>query len=101
MKFEELEEKIVMWSKARNIIQNSTAATQLLKAISEMGELADATIKGNKAESEDAIGDVLVCLINYCEIEGFDIIGCLQLAYDEIKDRKGTLLPNGCFVKEK
>jgi len=28
------------------------------------------------------------------------ITKCLEGAYNEIKDRKGTLLPNGCFVKE-
>lgn len=65
-----------------------------------MGELADATIKKDIPGIEDAIGDVLVCLINYSEIMKLDIVECLEGAYNEIKDRKGTLLPNGCFVKE-
>lgn len=29
-----------------------------------------------------------------------DLVQCLAEAYDEIKDRKGTLMPNGIFVKE-
>ena len=91
---------VIKWSKDRQIIQNSTKETQLFKAFSEMGELADATIKGDLKEAKDAVGDVLVCLINYCEISRIQITDCLEIAYNEIKDRKGTLLPNGCFVKE-
>lgn len=82
------------------IIQNSTKETQLFKAFSEMGELADATIKGDLKATKDAVGDVLVCLINYCEICGIELVDCLELAYSEIKNRKDTLLPSGCFVKE-
>lgn len=98
--FERLNMAVIRWAKDRMIIQNSTKETQLFKAFSEMGELADATIKGDLKATKDAVGDVLVCLINYCEISGIDIVNCLEIAYDEIKDRKGTLLPNGCFVKE-
>jgi len=29
-----------------------------------------------------------------------EMVDCLELAYDQIKNRKGTLLPNGVFVKE-
>lgn len=100
MEFKELQEKVVEWSKERRIIQNSSAETQLFKAFSEMGELADALIKNDTVDQTDAIGDVLVCLINYCEIKGLDIINCLDSAYNEIKDRKGVLLENGCFIKD-
>lgn len=100
MNFNELESKVIEWAKARQIIQNSTSETQLFKAFSEMGELSDALIKHDEAGISDAIGDVLVCLINFCEIRGISITQCLQGAYNEIKGRKGTLLPNGCFVKD-
>ena len=43
-----IEMDIVRWAQARKIIPNSTPATQLLKAVSEMGELADATIKNDR-----------------------------------------------------
>jgi hypothetical protein len=42
----------------------------------------------------------MVCLINYCALRDIDLVECLCNAYDEIKDRKGTLMPNGVFVKE-
>ena len=95
-----LESEIIRWSEQRKIIPNSTPSTQLLKAISEMGELADATIKNDREAAMDGVGDVFVCLINYCALQDFNLVDCLELAYDQIKHRKGTLLPNGVFVKE-
>ena len=95
-----LESDVVRWAEARKIIPNSTPAAQLLKAFSEMGELADATTKGNREDAMDAVGDVLVCLINYCALQDFNMVDCLEIAYDQIKHRKGTLLPSGVFVKE-
>ena len=95
-----VEMRIVQWSESRRIIQNSTAEAQLLKAVSEMGELADATIKNDKDEIIDAVGDVMVCLVNYCAIQDIDLVSCMDAAYAQIKHRKGTLLPNGVFVKE-
>ena len=95
-----IESEVIRWAEARKIIPNSTPAAQLLKAFSEMGELADATTKGNREDAMDAVGDVLVCLINYCALQDFNMVDCLELAYDQIKHRKGTLLPSGVFVKE-
>lgn len=95
-----LESDVIRWAEARRIIPNSTPSTQLLKAVSEMGELADATTKGNREDAMDAVGDVLVCLINYCALQDFNMVDCLEMAYNQIKDRKGTLMPSGVFVKE-
>ena len=95
----ELEMKIVQWAEARKIIPNSTPATQLLKAMSELGELADATIKDDRLGIIDGVGDVMVCLINFCALQDINLVTCMDIAYDEIKHRKGTLMPNGVFVK--
>lgn len=100
MNFEELEAKVVEWSKARQIIPNSTPQAQFLKAVSEIGELADAVNKRDLLATKDAVGDSLVCLINMCALLDITMTECLELAYNEIKDRKGTLLPSGIFVKE-
>jgi NTP pyrophosphatase (non-canonical NTP hydrolase) len=72
----------------------------LLKAFSEMGELADAITKRNRDAIIDGLGDVLVCLINVAALEDLDLTQCLKHAYDEIKDRKGYLNSSGVFVKE-
>lgn len=95
-----LETEVLNWSTARRIIPNSTPVAQYLKAVSEMGELADALNKKDMDATKDAVGDTLVCLINMCALLDIDMVECLGLAYNEIKDRKGTLLPSGVFVKE-
>ena len=100
MSYADVENKIIIWAQARRIIPNSTPEVQLLKAMSEMGELADATIKKDKEAVVDAVGDVMVCLINYCALQDINLVDCMEVAYDQIKNRKGTLLPNGLFVKE-
>ena len=96
----QLEALVLSWLKDRCIIPNATPVSQLLKAVSEMGELADAVNKSHRDGIRDAVGDVLVCLISFCELQQLTITECLGSAYNEIKDRKGTLLLNGCFVKE-
>lgn len=99
MSYADVEMKIIQWAEARKIIPNSTPDTQLLKAMSELGELADATIKKDKAGIIDGVGDVMVCLVNYCALQDINLVTCMEAAYDEIKHRKGTLMPNGVFVK--
>jgi len=100
MSFAAVEIRIIQWAEACKIIPNSTPEVQLLKAISEMGELADATIKNDQEAIVDAVGDVMVCLINYCALQNINLVDCMEVAYDQIKNRKGTLLPNGVFRKD-
>lgn len=100
MSYAEYETKVIKWAEARKIIPNADSKTQLLKTVSELGELADALIKGDRAGVIDGLGDVLVTLIVVAALENLDLATCLASAYAEIKDRKGTLLPNGVFVKE-
>lgn len=101
MIYRDLELKVIRWAEDRKIIPNAKPYSQLLKAFSEMGELADAEGKGDLEAIKDAVGDVVVCLINYCALKDIDLVNCLDGAFEQIKDRKGTLLPNGIFVKEK
>lgn len=98
--YREVEMEIIRWAEARRIIPNATPASQLLKAVSEMGELCDAEGKRDREKIKDGVGDVLVCLINYCALHSLDVVECLVGAYEEIKDRRGTLMPDGTFVKE-
>jgi hypothetical protein len=100
MKYHDLELAIVDWAIARRIIPNSTPTAQLMKTFSELGELADATLKGDGAGIVDGVGDVIVTLIIFCHLQGLNIAECLAAAYETIKDRKGTLMENGVFVKE-
>jgi NTP pyrophosphatase (non-canonical NTP hydrolase) len=100
MSYANVEMRIIQWAEARKIIPNSTPDIQLLKAMSEMGELADATIKHDKEAVIDAVGDVMVCLINYCVLQDINLVNCMEVAYDQIKNRGGRLLPSGVFQKD-
>jgi NTP pyrophosphatase (non-canonical NTP hydrolase) len=96
----DLIDAVVQWAMDRRIIPNSNAQAQLLKCMSELGELADATLKKDDTEIVDGVGDVLVTLILYSELQGMNIENCLKSAYNEIKDRRGTLTPEGIFIKD-
>lgn len=100
MEFEIMQDHVLDWAKDRKIIPNAKPHVQLMKGGSEFGELLDAEIKGDRAAIIDSLGDTLVCLIIYAELRGLDLTDCLASAYNEIKDRKGTLTPEGLFVKE-
>ena len=100
MSYADVELQIIRWAESRRIIPNSTPEVQLLKAVSEMGELADATLKKDREGMEDAVGDVMVCLVNYCALQDLNLVDCMEVAYDQIKNRRGTLLPSGVFQKD-
>ena len=99
MSYADIEMKIIQWSEARRIIPNATPQSQLLKLVEELGELAAAEARNHMPGITDSVGDVMVCLVNYCALRDIDIVQCMEWAYDEIKDRKGHLTPEGIFVK--
>ncbi len=57
MSYEQTELQVVIWGEKRGIIQNSDSKTQLLKAFSEMGELADAITKRDRDAIIDGLGE--------------------------------------------
>jgi hypothetical protein len=166
---QELVPLIHQWAKERGIFDKSTPFNQLLKTHEEVGELIKACYDDDRPAIQDAIGDVMVTLINYCyfrkenfntifinslslkhntyedcvslalsanklliellnseyrmskhnytgncythilyivkylnniaELEGTTLEACLNLAYNEIKDRKGRII-NRKFIKD-
>ena len=50
-------------------------------------------------EIMDAIGDMVVVLTNLAHLEDTTIESCIAQAYNEIKNRKGSMI-NGTFVKD-
>lgn len=97
--YRKLESLVIRWAEDRNIIQSASPGVQLLKLVSEVGELCDAEGKKQINEIKDGVGDIMVCLINYCTLSKIDLLDCLAGAYEEIKDRTGSLMPDGTFVK--
>jgi len=173
MNFRDFELNVARWAEERGIYEHSNALAQALKAVSEMGELADGVIKNDVPAQKDAIGDVMVCLVNTANLlpgrpslsaataphhqdakakenpssympaaptcalvaghvgglahnialgknykaydhlmnAAFQLVAlstklnlrfgeCLEQAWNEIKDRKGRMVPGGAFVKE-
>lgn len=100
MSYANVEMNVVRWSEARGIIPNSTPLAQWKKGMEEMEELRDALVAKNIAETKDAVGDVVVCLINICALADVDLVDCLKGAYEEIKDRRGFMNKEGIFVKD-
>ena len=169
---QELVPLIQEWAKEREIYEQLTPFDELLKTHEEVGELIKACYDNDKPAIQDAIGDILVTLINYCYfknenfnnvflyglslrpiiedtclkqslsvnstlidlfkfecnktkynddvdfvyeamiyfvkhlngftklLKGTTLVDCLNIAYNEIKDRTGRII-NGKFVKDK
>jgi len=98
MNFDELIKNVLKWADDKSILKSENAPKQMLKVMEEVGETAGALAKGNKFELQDGIGDAFVTLIILAKQCGFEPDECLQMAWDEIKDRKGVT-KNGVFVK--
>ena len=88
------------WASERGIYDKGNSHTQYVKLMEEAGELAQALLKKDKAETIDAIGDIVVVLTNLAKLEGYNIENCIDAAYNEIANRKGKMI-NGTFVKNK
>jgi NTP pyrophosphatase (non-canonical NTP hydrolase) len=101
MSYAETELKVIRWSEARQIIPNSTPLAQCKKAFEEVNELYEALRINNKEEAIDAVGDTVVCLINVCALMDVNLTDCLEAAYEQIKDRSGTMREDGIFYKDK
>ena len=120
-KFLELESNVIRWAQERGIFDRGDALAQLDKTEEELDETIHAvkalqnwelamqhdpkninpeTIECLKNEVADGIGDMLVTIIIAAEMLDLESIECLQLAYNEIKDRTGKMV-GGQFVKDK
>lgn len=94
------EADVIRWAEARRIIPNSTPMAQAIKTHEELGELLSALHRGDRKGIVDSYGDVLVTLIIGAALADVDLVECLNAAWEEIKDRRGTLREDGVFVKE-
>ena len=92
----ELIKKIQEWGRAKGI---NDPYKQALKTMEELGELSGSLLKGKRDEEIDAVGDIVVCLAIYCDIQRIDIEEATELAYDTIKGRTGKNV-DGVFVRD-
>ena len=97
MNLDKLVSRVELWHIERNLIDGSTDQAQFVKLIEEAGELAGNIARGK--DLQDDIGDMLVVLINIALRNKYDLYECLEVAWDDIKDRKGKMV-DGVFIKE-
>lgn len=77
---------------------DTTEGYGFYRAASAIGRLSDAILKRNEIEIRAFTGYAVWHLNELAEWFGLSLASCLELAYDEIKDRKGVMY-NGAFIK--
>ena len=87
------------WANERGLYAKGDLKTQTLKLIEEAGEICRAVLKNDHDQVIDGIGDCVVVLTNLAELINVPIEDCIDVAYDEIKNRKGKMV-NGTFKKD-
>ena len=87
------------WANERGLYEKGDPKTQALKLVEEVGETCRSIMKGDDSGIVDGIGDCVVVLTNLAELQGVSIEYCIDVAYDEIKDRTGRM-DNGTFKKD-
>lgn len=92
-------ESIREWAKERGLYEKGNVKVQFLKLNEEMGELSRSILKDDYDGYKDAIGDMVVVLTNMAHMTSTTIEECINGAYQEIKNRKGSMI-NGTFVKD-
>lgn len=95
---DEMIDLIEKWAVDRGL-DKADNTKQLLKLGEEFGELCEGLAKDNYNMVIDSIGDMFVVMAIFCLQSGLDFRKCVEIAYNEIKDRKGQMV-NGVFVKE-
>jgi len=98
LNFDELIKNVIQWADDKSILKPENASKQMLKVMEEVGETAGALAKNDQVELKDGIGDAFVTLIILAKQCGFTPEGCLEAAWDEIKNRTGKTV-NGVFIK--
>lgn len=92
--------QVMRWAEERGIYENGTAIGQASKTLEEACELLIAVAKNDRAEIQDAIGDVVVTLVNVAVLTDMDVRQCFYKAYKAIEHRKGHMNKDGVFVKD-
>ena len=97
--YNELEALVIAWASQKGILEKATFEGQARKTIEESYELLEAVKIEDKAETIDALGDILVTIIIQAEMQGLSLTECLESAYNVISKRTGKMV-DGQFVKD-
>lgn len=101
MTFSQLQADVAKW--AAHNFPNTPSHRPLLGAMEEIGELShahlkmDQCIRGSHAEhmaaKSDAVGDTIIYLSHYCQLNGIDLQLAVETAWAEVKQRDWIKFP--------
>lgn len=97
--FEKLQQNVLDWADQRDLLKRENAFKQYSKFQEEATELWDAMSIENDEEIEDGLGDTVVTLIILADQLGYNLVECLETAYNVIAKRTGKTV-NGIFIKD-
>lgn len=96
MLLRKLQNEVAEWAK-ENFGKDRPAYRRLLGVIEEVGELSHAHLKGEEGIrhtkdeirllKKDAIGDIVIFLVDYCIIENFDLENCVSDTWKIVQKR--------------
>jgi len=96
---DELDLRMVGYDKMVTIDRDDIDFGLLFKFQVELGKLNDLIAKGRYEASFTTLNKMLSALNALAEDSGNKLVECIEVAYNEIKDRVGFLTPDGVFVK--
>jgi NTP pyrophosphatase (non-canonical NTP hydrolase) len=97
--FNELSALVIAWAHQKRIFEKGNPNAQCDKTFEEVEELAEGIENNDREEIIDALGDILVTIIIQAEMQGLDLVECLESAYNVISQRTGKMV-NGQFLKD-
>ncbi len=107
MTFNDLQTEVAKWG--RHNFPKSLPHHPLLGASEEIGELAHAHLKSEQGirgtytehhvAKADAVGDIVIYLAHYCELNGLNFTLCVQIAWDGVKKRDWIAFPGNGMDK--
>jgi len=98
-----LQEEVAVWTHKN--FDNQEPFEPLLGAVEELGELSHHWLKRfqgirgsaemHRKEEIDAVGDVVIYLMSFCDLNGYDFHNCVKRAWMEVRDRNWKANPDG------
>jgi len=92
-------EPIRKWADKVGILAQCTSHAQIVKLGEESGELCRHVLRNNKQGYTDALGDILIVMVNLAASLGISLEQALNLAWQEVHSREGKI-KNGTFIKQ-
>lgn len=94
LSFQQLQTEVGVW-RERNF-PSPDAVNSILGLIEELGELSHHFLKrreqirleeDHNAGIRDSVGDIMIYLANFCNLEGISLMECIEITWSGVKER--------------